>query len=115
MLHSVMRANHARSRTIPITYPSCSITFGESAVQNDAIGPSRQIALPHELGSYRGKADIAFRRITPPGLWVHGLDFGRRIRTRLSDAGSLSQRPRHPETNVIMAGIGVGLCPRGRS
>src|SRR6185369_9558025 len=30
MLHSVMRANHARSRTITITYPSFSTTFGES-------------------------------------------------------------------------------------
>src|SRR5262249_59567911 len=30
MLHSVMRANHARSRTIPITYPSFSTTFGPS-------------------------------------------------------------------------------------
>ena len=28
MLHSVMRASHARSRTIPITYPSFSTTFG---------------------------------------------------------------------------------------
>jgi hypothetical protein len=25
-----------------------------------AYGPSRHIALPHELGRYRGKADIAF-------------------------------------------------------
>jgi hypothetical protein len=31
MLHSVMRASHARSRTIPITYPSFSTTFGEAS------------------------------------------------------------------------------------
>jgi hypothetical protein len=30
MLHSVMRASHAPSRTFPITYPSFSATFGES-------------------------------------------------------------------------------------
>src|SRR5262249_49513962 len=40
MLHSVMRANHARSRTIPITYPSFSTTFGESKPR----------ALGHPLG-----------------------------------------------------------------
>ena len=33
MLHGVMRANHARSRTIPIAYPSFSTTFGESKHQ----------------------------------------------------------------------------------
>ena len=44
-----------------------------AAVHESVNGPSRHIALPHELGRYRGKADIAFRLITPPGLWVHGL------------------------------------------
>jgi len=38
-----------------------------------AFGPSRHIAPPHELSRYRGEADIAFRCITPLGLWVHGL------------------------------------------
>jgi hypothetical protein len=38
-----------------------------------ASGPSRHIALAHGLGRYSGKADVALRRITPLGLWVHGL------------------------------------------
>jgi len=35
-----------------------------------ASGPSRHIALPHELGRYRSKADIGS---SPQGLWVHAL------------------------------------------
>jgi hypothetical protein len=35
-----------------------SSTF--AAVHESACGPSRHIALPHELGRYRGKADVAF-------------------------------------------------------
>jgi hypothetical protein len=38
-----------------------------------AYGPSRHIALPHELGRYRRQSGHCVRRITPQGLWVHGL------------------------------------------
>ena len=34
-----------------------------------AFGPSRHIALAHELGRYRGKADIAF---VASRRWVYG-------------------------------------------
>jgi hypothetical protein len=33
-----------------------------------ASRPSRHIALPHELGRYRSKADVVTSHMTPPGL-----------------------------------------------
>ena len=53
-----------------------------------AFGPSRHIAPPHELSRYRGEADIAFRCITPLGLWVHGLGMTKRRAIGLSGRGS---------------------------
>ena len=67
-------------------------------------GPSRHIALPHELGRYRGKADIAFRRITPPCLWVHGLvclASDPRSRSNLRLGLMLSRKARSP--SMLMA------------
>jgi hypothetical protein len=34
------------------------------------IGPSRHTALPHELGRYRSKADVATSHMTPPSLYT---------------------------------------------
>ncbi|CCE07725.1 hypothetical protein BRAS3843_2350004 [Bradyrhizobium sp. STM 3843] len=42
---------------------SVAAIYGRSA-----YSPSRPIALPHKLGRYRGKADIANMSITPQGF-----------------------------------------------
>ena len=55
MLHGVMRASHARSRTIPITYPSFSTTFGESKPRALGQSPLSNIAL---FDAARGEAEL---------------------------------------------------------
>ena len=57
MLHSVMRASHARSRTIPITYPSFSTTFGGLGTLEAQLDPPQTIVLyTARLAFYTGPA-----------------------------------------------------------
>lgn len=70
-----MASGHAYRTNRPNTWllrPSCKVKILLANQEPSTHGPSRHIALPPEVGRYRAK-QTCFSRITPPGLWAHGL------------------------------------------
>ena len=96
MPHNVMRASHARSRTIPITYSSFSTTFGESK-------PGARCA-PIRKQAFRNSG---FRDVADPRY--HGYDFLRQ--TTISHdllCSMVAQKPADSEARAIL----IGSLPR---
>jgi hypothetical protein len=87
-----------------VRLPDNSLVSAVAAIS--ASGPSRHIALPHELGRFWSKADVAFVKGTPLALIGTGLDnVATLYRDRMAAILCLISRLEQHQTELRYPGI----------